>query len=99
LHELRFRLTAAAGGIPYELPCRLRLYLESGALDHPFRLRLVPSIAMPQHGPAGATQAARPRRPICLWACGRPSCPPDRPRRGRCHRACRGPACSPGLHR
>ena len=46
LHQLRFRLLpdgAAAGRVfPDELPCCVRLYLESGALDYPFTLRLLP---------------------------------------------------------
>jgi hypothetical protein len=51
LHELRFRLLpdSAAVGRPFpdELPCCVRLYLESGVLDYPFRLQLLPSIAAP----------------------------------------------------
>lgn len=48
LHELQFRLTpdsAAVGQMPDELSCCVRLYLESGALDYPFTLQLLPSIA------------------------------------------------------
>jgi hypothetical protein len=45
LRELRFRLSAAVGGVPDNLPCCVRLYLESGVLDYPFTLRLLPSIA------------------------------------------------------
>jgi hypothetical protein len=45
LCELRFRLAAAVGGVPDRLPCRVRLYLESGAVDYPFNLQLLPSIA------------------------------------------------------
>lgn len=51
LHRLSFRMLpdGATVGRPFpdRLPCRLRLYLESGALDYPFVLELVPSIAAP----------------------------------------------------
>jgi hypothetical protein len=49
LHELRFRLLpdGASVGRPFpdELPCSVRLYMESGALDYPFTMLLQPSIA------------------------------------------------------